>query len=235
MSERKEKIIRCIAGVVSVAAVCVVVASLFIARPWESTSDNPFGWSDEQMEQIARSATATTQDLKYSGPIIVSEPDVGEFSSEEAWLEYEENWQDPTWEGEYPEGKRVKLASHEDSDWASWDTWVAGMYRVTIFPSSSGGAVIDSETCLQGLIDLFEAKSGFVVSGYPTENYDGINGVTAILCLDEDCDVSSTEPEGDTTIFENENKVDVTYLFGIEEDDFLEYVEYIKLYGETSE
>lgn len=80
------------------------------------------------------------------GAVVVSEVSAEDFSSTEAYEDYEANWHDKSWQGEQPATGRYKYAHYEEEDGFSW---VAGEV-VVVFPYETDDAQIEEAVAQRG-------------------------------------------------------------------------------------
>lgn len=133
-----------------------------------------------------------------SGGVVIYEPLPEDFTTEAAWAAYEENWRDPYWEGERPEGFHCKSASFVNED-------VVG-YRGNLFIAGCvGWMFLDyaEETDAEEVARAAGAPSHYLLSANRTGGAGDSDERTRQLLLlyfDEDADLWAKVGEVDTDV-----------------------------------
>ncbi len=159
----------------------------------------------------------------------ITEPSQNEFSGEETWMNYELNWQDPAWDGEYPAGSRVKTAQYvnvKDKTWLSYyqneqHNWVAGILLVHCSINEPA-----TNTKAQMLADDLGAYSFRIIGGNSDINIEPYDIV--LLFLDESTNLPYLISYDETLHPETLQSSGYDSAEYITSDTFMSYVETFK-------
>ena len=174
----------------SFAALAIIALLIFLLINW-------FGRSTvvtTPQSVVLTIPEGTPSDWAY-GDVVLDEPQVSDFTSEDAWEDYEKNWKNPAWTGEYPEGYRVKTAEYDNEGWQTFYVpWVAGVLSIRymaydpeldLSSGSSdleGGTLELTEESLKRILEDSGAQGAFEVSSTQAVGAD----VTTVWLLFDD-------------------------------------------------
>ncbi len=114
------------AGVAIICAFALVAVGAALWHPWSEGGGQAQVDSDQpaEAEESQDNVTIAGQEIDYHpgeyGAVVVDGPSASDFSSEQAWRDYQANWHDKAWKGELPASGRYQYAHFEDEDDFSW-------------------------------------------------------------------------------------------------------------------
>lgn len=123
MSRKRKAITAVLVGVA-----CMAVVGLALCHPWSDSG------GQAQADDVAKAAetadgesgnvTIAGQEVDYYpgeyGAVVVDGPSAADFSSGQAWQDYQANWHDKAWKGELPASGRYQYARFEGEEDFSW-------------------------------------------------------------------------------------------------------------------